>query len=66
MTANIINHTGKLLFPALARDQRNRRMRIILLVMTACLFSTGGLTVWMMLTSISTGHIITIPGTSFH
>jgi hypothetical protein len=59
MTEYFVKHTSKLLFPSLARDQRRRRMRIILMVVTACLFSTGGLSMWMM--SASSSHGLTLP-----
>ncbi len=58
MTEYFVKHTGKLLFPSLARDQRMRRMRIILLVVCTCLFSAGGLSVWMMSGSSSSHNII--------
>ena len=61
MTKYFVKHTGKLLFPRLAYDQRKRRMRIILLVLAVCLFSTGGLSVWMMSAGVSAGHVIMMP-----
>ena len=61
MTRTFVRHTGKLLFPNLARDQRKRLMHNILLVLTACLISAGGLSVWMMSAGVSAGHVIMIP-----
>ncbi|HUA36873.1 MAG TPA: hypothetical protein VMA35_00580 [Candidatus Sulfopaludibacter sp.] len=57
-----MKHTSKLLFPNLARDQRLRRMRLILLVGISCLFTAGGLSVWMM--SASNGHNLLWPNLS--
>ena len=61
MTKYVVRNTGKLLFPHLARDQRKRRMQIILLVLVVCLFSIGGLSVWMMSAGVSAGHIFMMP-----
>ena len=33
MTGHIVRRTGKLLFPHLARDQRNKKMSVIMLVL---------------------------------
>jgi hypothetical protein len=65
MTEYIVNHTGKLLFPGLARDQRKRRLRVILLVAAACLFSAGMLSAWIMCVSINGGHAVLMPDMSF-
>jgi hypothetical protein len=62
MTEYFVKNTSKLLFPSLARDQRLRRMRIILLVVTTCLFSAGGLLMWMM--SASSSHSLIWPDLS--
>jgi hypothetical protein len=62
MTEYFVKHTSKLLFPSLARDQRKRRMHIILMVVATCLFSAGGLSVWMM--SASSSHSLLFPGLS--
>jgi hypothetical protein len=62
MTEYFVRHTSKLLFPSLARDQRRRRMRIILLVVATCLFSAGGLSVWLM--SASSSHNLVLPDLS--
>jgi hypothetical protein len=59
MTEYFVNHTSKLLFPSLARDQRRRRIRNILLVVTACLFSAGALSTWMM--SAGSSHSLAMP-----
>jgi hypothetical protein len=62
MTEHFVKHTSKLLFPNLARDQRLRRMRIILLVVISCLFTAGGLSVWML--SASSSHNLLWPDLS--
>jgi hypothetical protein len=64
MTEYIVKHSSKLLFPNLARDQRIRRMRIVLLVVCTCLFSAGGLSVWMMSGGASSSHSIIWPDLS--
>jgi hypothetical protein len=62
MTGYFVKHTSKLLFPSLARDQRIRRMRIILMVVTACMFSAGALSMWMM--SAGSSHSFVLPDLS--
>ena len=57
MTKYLVKRTGKLLFPHLARDQRKRRMSLILLIATICLFSNGILTIWMMKSHINVSHV---------
>ena len=59
MTEYLVKHGSKLLFPHLARDQRKRRMSIILLVTVSGLFSAGVLALWMALTGtdISRTHL---------
>jgi hypothetical protein len=47
MTEYIVNRTGKLLFPHLARDQRKQRMFIILLVLGTGLSTAYMLVKWM-------------------
>jgi hypothetical protein len=47
MTEYFVKRTGKLLFPHLARDQRKRRMFIILVVAVISLSSAGTLAAWM-------------------
>jgi len=59
MTEYFVKHTSKLLFPSLARDQRRRRMHIILMVVSACLFSAGILSMWMM--SAGSSHSLAMP-----
>lgn len=61
MTEYFVKRTGKLLFPYLARDQRKRRMRIILLVFAAALFSAGGLSAWLVSAGVSSGHVVMMP-----
>jgi hypothetical protein len=48
MTEYLVKRTGKLLFPHLARDQRNQQLLIILLVLVSSLSAAGGLAMWMM------------------
>ena len=48
MTEYLVKRTGKLLFPHLARDQRNQLLLIILLVLVSSLSAAGGLAMWMM------------------
>ncbi len=64
MTDYLVRRTSKLLFPSLARDERKRLMRNILLVLVACVISAGTLSVWMLSASISGGHIIMNPDLS--
>ncbi|HLX96188.1 MAG TPA: hypothetical protein VKU37_10640 [Verrucomicrobiae bacterium] len=64
MTEYFVKRTSKLLFPSLARDERKRLMRNILLVVAACLVSAGGLSVWMLSASVSSGHLIVSPDLS--
>jgi hypothetical protein len=47
MTEYLVQRTGKLLFPHLARDQRKHQMFIIMLVMAASLCTVGSLVMWM-------------------
>ena len=47
MTEYIVRHTGKVLFPHLARDQRKRLMTVIVLVLATSFASAGGLVMWM-------------------
>ena len=47
MTKHLIRRTGKLLFPHLARDQRNRRLSQIALVLLTSSFAILGLVSWM-------------------
>jgi hypothetical protein len=47
MTEIIIRRTGKLLFPHLARDQRNRRLSRIALVLLTSFSGAAGLIMWM-------------------
>jgi len=47
MTEYLVRRTGKLLFPHLARDQRNQRLSRILLVVITSLSAAGGLVMWM-------------------
>ena len=47
MTEYIVNRTGKLLFPHLARDQRKHKMQVILLVLGTSLSATYMLVKWM-------------------
>jgi hypothetical protein len=47
MTEYILNRTGKLLFPHLARDQRKHKMSIILLVLGTSLTTAYLLVTWM-------------------
>jgi hypothetical protein len=56
MTEYFVKRTSKLLFPSLARDERKRLMRNILLVVVACLVSVGGLSAWMLSAGTSGGH----------
>jgi hypothetical protein len=62
MTEHFVKHTSKMLFPNLARDQRIRRLRVILLVLSACLFSAGVLSVWLI--SASASHNVIMPDLS--
>ena len=48
MTNYINRRVGKLLFPHLARDQRNHQLLIILLVLAASFSAAIPLTMWMM------------------
>ncbi|MGA2278954.1 MAG: hypothetical protein ABSG80_01475 [Verrucomicrobiota bacterium] len=48
MTEYLVKRTGKLLFPHLARDQRNHQLQTILLVFMASLCGAGSLVMWMM------------------
>ena len=48
MTGYLVKRTGKLLFPHLARDQRNHQMQIILLILATSLSAAGSLVMWMM------------------
>lgn len=48
MTEYLVRRTGKLLFPRLARDQRNHQLQIILLIVATSLSAAGGLAMWMM------------------
>jgi len=61
MTEYLVKRTSKLLFPGLARDQRKRRLRMILLVAAACLFTTSMLSAWIMCVSINGGHAVIMP-----
>jgi hypothetical protein len=47
MTEFIVKHTGKLLFPHLARDQRRNLLFTILLVLAASASAAGSLVMWM-------------------
>jgi len=47
MTEYLVQRTGKLLFPHLARDQRKHQMFIIMLVMATSLCAVGSLVMWM-------------------
>jgi hypothetical protein len=64
MTEYLVRHTSKLLFPSLARDERKRLMRNILLVAATCLISAGGLSVWMLLAGAGGGHFAFSPDLS--
>jgi len=64
MTEYLVKRTSKLLFPGLARDQRKRRLRMILLVAAACLFTTGMLSAWIMCVSVNGGHAVIMPVSS--
>ena len=64
MTEYLVKRTSKLLFPGLARDQRKRRLRMILLVAAACLFTAGMLSAWIMCVSINGGHAVIMPVSS--
>jgi hypothetical protein len=57
MTDYLVKRTSKLLFPSLARDERKRLMRNILLVVMACLVSAGGLAVWILWAGASNAHL---------
>jgi hypothetical protein len=48
MTEYLVRRTGKLLFPHLARDQRNQQLLVILLILATSLSAAGGLAMWMM------------------
>jgi hypothetical protein len=65
MTEYFVKLTSKLLFPGLARDQRKRRLRVILLVAAACLFTAGMLSAWILCVSINGGHTVIMPLSSF-
>ncbi|HLZ55076.1 MAG TPA: hypothetical protein VKS19_11400 [Verrucomicrobiae bacterium] len=58
MTEYFVKHGSKLLFPHLARDQRKRRLSIILLVLGASLFSAGVLAFWMALTGFDASRML--------
>ena len=47
MTKYLVNRTGKLLFPHLARDQRKHQMLIILLVLATSFSAACSLVMWM-------------------
>jgi len=47
MTEYLVNRTGRLLFPHLARDQRKHKMFTILLVLMTSLSTTCSLVMWM-------------------
>ena len=47
MTEYIVRRTGKMLFPHLARDQRNRLLLVIFLVLTTSFVAASGLIMWM-------------------
>ena len=47
MTSYIVRHTGKLLFPHLARDQRKHLMSTILLVLVTSFSAVASLVMWM-------------------
>ena len=47
MTKYLVNRTGKLLFPHLARDQRKHQMFIILLVLATSFSAACSLVMWM-------------------
>jgi hypothetical protein len=57
MTEYLVKHGSKLLFPHLARDQRKRRLSIILLVSMASLVSAGVLALWMALNGTDISRI---------
>jgi hypothetical protein len=48
MTRYINRRVGKLLFPHLARDQRDHQMSVILLVLGTSLFIAGSIAMWML------------------
>ncbi|MGB7768019.1 MAG: hypothetical protein WBN22_04095 [Verrucomicrobiia bacterium] len=58
MTKYCLKRTGKLLFPHLARDQRKRQMRVILLVALTTLSSSGGMSAWMAAAAIPASHAV--------
>jgi len=60
MTEYFVKRTGKLLFPHLPRDQRKRRMIIILVVAMISLSSAGTLAAWMA-TAGTSAHIGLLP-----
>jgi hypothetical protein len=64
MTEYFVKRTSKLLFPSLARDERKRLMRNILIVLVACLVSAGGLSVWMLAAGTGGGHLLLSPDLS--
>jgi hypothetical protein len=47
MTEFIVQRTGKLLFPHLARDQRKHMLVTIMLVLMASFSAAGSLIMWM-------------------
>ncbi|MGB7747972.1 MAG: hypothetical protein WBN75_11865 [Verrucomicrobiia bacterium] len=49
MTKYLLNHTSKLLFPHLARDQRKQQLKVIMLVFITSLCCAGSLAMWMIL-----------------
>jgi hypothetical protein len=48
MTGYLVKRTGKMLFPHLARDQRDHHLQIILLIFMTSLCGAGSLVMWMM------------------
>jgi hypothetical protein len=60
MTKYVVKRTGELLFPHLGRDQRKRRMTIILVVAMISLSSAGALAAWMA-TAGTGAHISLLP-----
>jgi hypothetical protein len=52
MTWYLAKNVGKWLFPHLALDQRRRQLRVIVLVLTAIAFATGGMLLWMILSRL--------------
>ena len=64
MTEYFVKHTSKLLFPHLARDQRKRRMFVILVVTMTTLSTAGALAAWMASTGFDVSRIVSIQGLS--